>query len=119
MPFQKGNRANPGGRPKEKAFADAVRVAVNREDADGRKKLNALAEKLVAEALNGEGWAMQMIGDRLDGKPAQESTVTIDDKRDATDWTREELVAFLNDSRNGSEGTAKANGRGHKPDRVH
>jgi hypothetical protein len=74
MPFEKGNRANPGGRPKEKAFADAVRVAVNRvdeADAEKRKKLMLLADKLVECALKGEGWAMQQIADRLDGKPAQ------------------------------------------------
>jgi hypothetical protein len=59
------------------------------------------------------------IADRLDGKPAQESTVTIDDKRDATDWTRDELVAFLNDAKAGGDGAAKANGSGRKPDRVH
>lgn len=107
---------------KDKVFADAVRVAVNRQhegDPDGRKKLNVLAEKLVDFALAGEGWAMQQIADRLDGKPAQESTVTIDDKRDATDWTRGELVAFLNDARASREGVAEKDGRGPKPDRVH
>ena len=77
MPFQPGNKANPGGRPKEKAFADAVRVAVNRQAEDGRKKLMLLADRLIDFALAGEGWAMQQIADRLDGKPAQESTVTV------------------------------------------
>jgi hypothetical protein len=73
----------------------------------------------IRAALAGEGWAMQQIADRLDGKPAQESTVTIDDKRDATDWTRDELVAFLSDAAAGRKGTAEAEGRGGKPDRVH
>lgn len=107
---------------KDKVFADAVRVAVNRlqdGDPDGRKKLAVLADKLVDFAMAGEGWAFQQIADRLDGKPAQESTVTIDDKRDATDWTRGELVAFLNDARDRSQGAAKADGRGTEPDRVH
>lgn len=117
--FAKGKSGNPGGRPKEKAFADAVRLAVNRDAEDGRKKLALLADKLVEFALAGEGWAMQQIADRLDGKPAQESTVTIDDKRDATDWSREELVAFLRDATADSAGTVKAEGRGRKPDRVH
>lgn len=74
MSFQKGKSGNPGGQPKEKAFADAVRVAVNRvdeTDTEKRKKLMLLADKLVSCALNGEGWAMQQIADRLDGKPAQ------------------------------------------------
>lgn len=77
MKYSPGKSGNPGGRPRDKAFADAVRVAVNREDKDGRKKLNQLAEKLIEFALAGEGWAMQQIADRLDGKPAQEATVDI------------------------------------------
>ncbi len=71
MAFEKGQSGNPGGRPKEKVFADALRLAVNREAEDGRKKLAHLADRLVAEAMAGEGWAMQQIADRLDGKPAQ------------------------------------------------
>lgn len=49
--------------------------------------------------MSGEGWAIQQVADRLDGKPAQESTITVDDKRDATDWTAEELREFLNETR--------------------
>lgn len=122
MAFQKGKSGNPGGRPKEKAFAESVRVAVNRVhagDPEGRKKLAVLGEKLVEFALAGEAWAFQQIADRLDGKPAQESTVTIDDKRDASDWSRAELVAFLNDARASREGAAAADGSGREPDRIH
>lgn len=77
MVFQPGNRANPGGRPKDKAFTDALRLAVNRADPEGKKKLYLIAERLVAEAMAGESWAIQQVADRLDGKPAQESTVTV------------------------------------------
>lgn len=104
----------PVGSTKEKAFADAVRVAVNRTDDDGKKKIFRLADKLVECALSGEGWAMQQIADRLDGKPAQESTVTIEDKRDAEDWSRAELVAFLSDARADSARVAEKKGRGGK-----
>jgi len=122
MAFEKGNRANPGGRPKEKAFTDALRLAVNAEvESDGqkKKKLRVIAERLVAEAMAGESWAVQQVADRLDGKPAQESTVTIDDKRDATDWTRSELVSFLRDAAADSAGVAETEGRGGEPDSVH
>lgn len=105
---------------KDKAFADAVRLVVQEVDPkSGLKKLRRLAEKLYDEAMKGEGWAMCQIADRLDGKPAQESTVTFDDKRDAADWTRDELVAFLNERRAGGNGAAKANGSDHGPDSVH
>lgn len=119
MPFKKGDRANPGGRPKEKVFADAVRLAVSRVGKDGLKKLHRIAEKLVECALNGESWAIQHVADRLDGKPAQESMVTVDDKRDATDWTRDELVAFLDEQRESRQRTAAKNGSGGEPDSVH
>lgn len=104
----------------EKAFAEAVRMVVSEDDEVRKKrKLRCLADKLYEEAMSGQGWAMCQIADRLDGKPAQESTVTIDDKRDATDWTRDELVAFLNDAKAGSNGAAKANGSDDEPDSIH
>lgn len=123
MAFQKGKSGNPGGRStNEKAFADSVRLAAHRVhegDPEGRKKLTLLGEKLVDLALAGESWAMQQVADRLDGKPAQESTVTIDDKRDATDWTRGELVAFLNDARARRDRASEADGSAREPDSVH
>lgn len=61
--------------------------------------------------------AASLILDRGWGKP--DATVTINDKRDATDWNRDELVSLLNDSRKSSEGASKANGRSGQPDRVH
>lgn len=81
MAFVKGKSGNPGGRStKDKVFADAVRIAVNRaakDDPEGRKKLMLLADKLVDFALAGEGWAMAQVADRLDGKPAQEQALTV------------------------------------------
>lgn len=63
--------ANPKA---EKVWADAVRRAVNRrlENEEGKpKKIERLADKLVDFALEGEGWAMKEIGERLDGKSPQ------------------------------------------------
>lgn len=119
MAWQKGQSGNPRGGPKDKAFADALRLAVNENHPSGKRKLRVIAEKLVEQALDGQGWAIQQVADRLDGKPAQESTVTLDDKRDSTDWTRTELVAFLNDARESSTRTAPTNGSASEPDSVH
>ena len=86
MPFQKGKSGNPGGRTSERAFADAVRQVISEDDgATGKRKLRRLAEKLYDQAMKGEGWAMQQIADRLDGKPAQESTVTVRSELDQMD----------------------------------
>lgn len=55
---------NKNGTKERRLWADAVRRAVLRGDA-----LNRLADKLIAEALDGDMAAMREIGDRLDGKP--------------------------------------------------
>lgn len=120
MAWKKGQTGNPGGRSSDKAFADALRIAVNEiEPITKRKKLRLIAEKLVDKAMEGESWAVQQVADRMDGKPAQESTVIFDDKRDATDWTRADLVAFLDDAEAGRAGASKANGSIGKSDKVH
>jgi hypothetical protein len=81
--------------------------------------MRRIAEKLAECAMNGEGWAIFQVADRIDGKPAQESTMTIEHKRNATDWTRAELVAFLNDARTRSNGVAQADGSDREPDSLH
>lgn len=40
-------------------------------------------------------------------------------KRDATDYTREELVEILRNARDGSAGAAETEGCGPEPDSVH
>lgn len=118
MTWKPGQTGNPRGRLVEKSFADALRVAVNQVDAKGTNKLRRIAEKLVEQAMAGEGWAIQQVADRLDGKPAQDTTLRIE-KRDASDWTREELLAVLNEPESGGEGIAEAGGRDGGSDRVH
>ena len=76
---------------------------MNQPDAPAAARVSA------AQALLDRGW----------GKPTQTIEATIDDKRDAADWTREELVTFIHDATKGSAGAAKADGRGGKSDRVH
>lgn len=121
MAFKKGTSGNPAGRPeKAKAITQMLTSALNEAHGSGDKtKMRAVIDAWIAAAINGELPAIIAIADRIDGKPAQESTVTIDDKRDATDWTRDELVAFLNEQAAGGDGAAKANGSGRKSDRVH
>lgn len=83
MTFKPGQSGNPRGRLPEKQVADAIRVAVSEDDPKtGKRKLRVIADKLVAQAMAGEMWAIGMIADRLDGKPATEQTVTVNDNRD-------------------------------------
>ena len=101
MPFKKGQSGNPNGAWVEKPFRDALRMEIAAADGDV-KVLRTIAQKLLERACEGDLHAITAVADRLDGKPAQESTVTVDSKRDASDWSRDELVAFLNDHRAGS-----------------
>lgn len=72
MAWKKGQSGNPGGRGTEKAFADAIRAAVNVEDPKTRRrKLLAIADTVADAAISGESWAVNIVADRLDGKPAQ------------------------------------------------
>ena len=71
----------PKGAWSDKAWRDAIRLAVNEPHAKGKKKLRALADALVKEALAGDGAAMREIGDRLDGKATQQIEATVRDER--------------------------------------
>ena len=98
MAFKKGISGNPGGRSGEKIFTDALRLELNRidpQDKDKRKKINRLAEKLVECALDGEGWAFNMIADRLEGKAAQQIDHNVIDNREISEYSDAELSAIL------------------------
>ena len=72
--FQPGQSGNPeGARLQDKPFRAAL---VRRLESAGRDpaKLDKLADALVKQAERGEGWALQMVADRLDGKPLQATT---------------------------------------------
>jgi Family of unknown function (DUF5681) len=123
MPWKPGQSGNPKGRLTEKVFADTLRIVMRETDeASGKLKLRRIVEKLAEAAIEGQSWAIQQVADRLDGKPAQESTLTLD-RRDVKEWTRDELLDFLNDARanakNGGRGAVKANGSDEEPNSVH
>lgn len=92
MPFEKGQSGNPGGRKKDKPWADALRLVVNRDDDEGKKRLVKIAEQCVKAAEAGDLQAMREIGDRLDGKPAQAIIGGDDDDPVIKSVTKIELV---------------------------
>lgn len=71
-----GNQNAANGK-KWKAAID--RALETRSRAEGREILDALADELINQALAGEQWAFQQLGDRLDGKPKQQIETTGED----------------------------------------
>ena len=95
MTWKRGQSGNPGGRPKHKAFTDALRLAVNDKMPDGKRKLRVIADRVTEAAMNGESWACNMVADRLDGKPHQ----SMEMDHGATDPIAELLKAVNGKSR--------------------
>jgi hypothetical protein len=63
-----GNTNQSKGRP----WADAIRRAMARAEAEGNgRAINELADRLLEKAAEGDMAALKELGDRLDGKPHQ------------------------------------------------
>lgn len=69
MAFERGKSGNPGGRPKDKPFTDALRLELAAAGED-HKALRTIARKVIDRAGKGDLAAASFIADRLEGKPA-------------------------------------------------
>jgi hypothetical protein len=65
MPFRKGRSGNPGGRPKEKPFADALRKI--KAAGKDHKALREVARALIGKAASGDIPAIRELADDGDG----------------------------------------------------
>lgn len=55
-----------------KVWKAAIERALKKRSSEGRRdELEAIAEKLIDNCLQGDNVAIRELGDRLDGKPAQ------------------------------------------------
>lgn len=66
--WRNGQSGNPGGRPKSKPFADALRMEIKAAGED-HKLLRTIARALLDKAKAGDMQAIREVADRLDGKP--------------------------------------------------
>jgi hypothetical protein len=78
MVFQPGNNANPGGKPKERLWRDAIKSAVKEytNETDLKLALKKLALSLIRAADNGDMTAIKEMGVRIDGQP--EASVSVE-----------------------------------------
>lgn len=73
MAWEPGQSGNPEGSKERAAFIRCLNRAIAQDDG---KRLRGAVEKLLDLADQGEQWAVQMLADRLDGRPAQAVAVT-------------------------------------------
>lgn len=73
MGAPEGNQNAANGK-KWKAAID--RALETRSRAEGREILDDIANVLINQALAGEQWAFAQLGDRLDGKPKQQTELS-------------------------------------------
>jgi hypothetical protein len=69
-PWRPGQSGNPGGRPKTKAFKNALEAELEEAGDDG-PSLRKIARALIDKAATGDIQAIKELADRLDGKPMQ------------------------------------------------
>ena len=75
--WQPGQTGNPNGRPpKVKCLTDLLRKKLAAKGPDGKPNIEAITKKVMELALNGERWAVELIWDRIEGKPAQALQLT-------------------------------------------
>jgi hypothetical protein len=80
-PFVKNDpRINRAGRPKKgTALTDILNYKLDLVHKAGKMKREAIAERLIEVALDGDVAALKYVFDRLDGKPVQAAEIEIHD----------------------------------------
>ena len=68
-PWKPGQSGNPGGRPKRKLIDEALEELLLRNDSE---LALAIAKKLLARAKTGEVKAIQLVAERVQGKPKRQ-----------------------------------------------
>lgn len=93
-----GVKGRSGTNPnRDKPFVNALRLEITEANGD-LKRLRKIARAALDKAESGDMQAISFIADRLDGKPAQETNLNVSDKREASDWSRAELLALIHDN---------------------
>jgi hypothetical protein len=64
---------------KGKKWQDALKRALSRKGESLSKGLDLVADQVVIAAINGDQWAIKEIGERMDGKAAQQQIITGDE----------------------------------------
>jgi hypothetical protein len=87
MHFKPGNEEyKKADHKKQRVVTQQLTSALNEAYQGGDKtKLRAVIDTWIANAINGDQAAINAIADRIDGKPAQEQTLTVRSELDRMD----------------------------------
>ena len=107
--------AQPGNKNGARPFAAALKHAIADAGTD-RAALIEIAKALLAKAMDGDLAAIREVADRLDGKPAQSTELTINDRRSAAELTNDELADI---AAGRGEGVAESPAGAGEPAAVH
>ena len=110
--WKPGQSGNPGGRPSEKPFIDAVRKAI--KESNGIS-LQRIARKLIKMAELGKPWAVQLLCERLDGKTPVDVRIT----RDVREMSLDEILGELAEVRAVARRTGSEDEGAGESDSVH
>ena len=84
-PWAPGQSGNEKGRPpKGKCIPDILRLIGEEKIPEGPTRLEYICRKAFEAAEQGRPWALQWIGDRMEGKPIQQIHNTEDRGEDQT-----------------------------------
>ena len=80
-----GNKLGKGRPKKELCASDLIKAKGEIIREDGRSELQAVIDKLYEKATGGDLRAIEMIFDRIEGKPIQATITTFDELPDGFD----------------------------------
>jgi hypothetical protein len=79
-------------------FTDQLRIVlaelVDRNNPQSVRKMRRIAEKLAECAMNGDRWAICQVADRLDGRPAQDTSTSVAFENRRPEELTDELMAI-------------------------
>ena len=110
---QRGNRNATKNRP----WTDAIRRALARADGTVDKGLDALADKLVAKAKDGDAWARDEIAGRVEGRVPQAIEHSGEVTHVRADGLTDDALADI--ATGSGAGTAEASSGTEGPGRPH
>jgi len=98
-PFEKDDpRINRQGRPKKgTALTDILNDKLDLAHKTGKLKREAIAERLIEVALEGDVAALKYVFDRMDGRPTQKEVVEIGDN--ISDSAKERLGRIFGEAK--------------------